>query len=187
VDGALYERSELTYTEDTPALSVLDARNGSPYQIRDIVVPLRGYTDSGTYALRAKSQVIDQKISDYLTLKTPEAPTALPNVISERYTVYSPFFNSIMADLKAGRLSSIALKVYYNDELVRTMCQPYEWLLEFDPSHPDNHVDPRYVVVHAHNQNQVVDVDAYQYKFLSRVAAIYLNQRVVLSHVLRMV
>lgn len=185
VNGALYDRSELQFREDSAAVEVADARNGSPYMIRDLVVPMRGYTNKTTYELRAHSQEIDQRVSDYLTLKAPELNPEEPSA-STQYTVYSPFVNKILRDLQRGILDDPRLKQHYNDNVVLELCQPYEWLLEYDPSQDANVSDERFVLVHPHNLPTVLDVDIYHYKFISRVVALYCNGRVNLSHLLRL-
>lgn len=186
VDGAVYERSELKYAEDTPAIVVTDARNGAPYLLRDIVVPMRGYTDKKTYEMRAHSQEIDQRISDYMTLKFPQPVQTLPSAIPNKYAIVSPFCNKIMRDLMSGTLSDPRLKEFYNDEVVRELVQPYMWLLEYDPTQDANAVDERYVNIHPHNEPTVVDIDVYWYKFVSRCVKLFLNDKVNLSHFLRL-
>lgn len=185
VDGALYERSELSFTEDHPAVLVSDARNGAPYMIRDLLVPMRGATNETTYQMREHSQVIDQRVSDYLTLKAPQQVETQPSGI-QQYTVYSPFLNKILRDLQRQILDDTPLKSHYNDNDVVAMCKPYEWLLDFDPSQDAHLSDERFVLVHPTNLPYVLDVDIYHYAFIKRVAALYCHGRVDLSHSLRL-
>ena len=182
VDGALYHRSELQFSEDNPAVVPLDARNGSPYVLRDIVVPMRGFTDQGTYEMRTHSQEIDQKVADYMTLKFPDVDPETPSVIPARYAIYSPFFNKIMRDLVSGALTDPRLKLHYNDMVVRELCAPYLWLLEYDATQEANALDDNFVNIHPHNEPNVVAIDIYYYKFLTRVVKIYLNDKVEMSH-----
>ncbi|MNU19631.1 hypothetical protein D3C71_78630 [compost metagenome] len=186
VDGAVYERSELKFAEDTPAIVVTDARNGAPYLLRDIVVPMRGYTDKKTYEMRAHSQEIDERISAYMTLKFPQPVQTLPSAIPAKYAIYSPFCNKIMRDLMSGVLSDPRIKQFYTDEDVREIVQPYMWLLDYDPTQDTNVPDEHYVNIHPHNEPTVVDIDIYWYKFVSRCVKLFLNDRVNLSHFLRL-
>ena len=186
VDGAVYERSELKFAEDTPAIVVTDARNGAPYMLRDIVVPMRGYTDKKTYEMRAHSQEIDQRISDYMTLKCPQPPTDLPNAIPNKYAIYSPFLNKIMRDLMSGTLNDPRLKQFYTDEVAQEIAQPYMWLLAYDPTQDENVPDEHYVNIHPHNEPNVVDIDIYWYKFIARCVRLFCHDRVNLSHFLRL-
>jgi hypothetical protein len=182
VGGRTYDRSELLFAEKDAGVTVPDARNGEPYQVRDIIVPLQGLTGDDTYSLRAKSQVIDKAVSDYLTAKLPESDPGTPNVISEQWPVYSPFLSRIMADLLSGVLAPAYLTGAYSDQDVLTTCQPYTWLLAFDQTQDATLADPNYMNVQPHPYQDVQQVSIYIYKFLSRVNAVFLHNRTNLSH-----
>lgn len=182
VDGALYDRRELEFSEDNPALVSVDARNGSPYVIRDLVVPMRGFTDQNTYVMREHSREIDAKVAAYMSLKYPEPVSTVPNVIPPKYVVYSPFFNKVMRDLEAGYLQDARIFGHYNDIVVKEICAPYEWLLEFDPTQLDLAPDDNYVDIHPHNEPNVVTISVHHYKFMARVVKLYLNDKVEMSH-----
>lgn len=186
VNGALYDRSELKFSESDGSVSPLDATNGQPYLIRDLVTPLRGQTTNDTYALRAASQVIDKRISDYLTLKLPETVPTVASAIVRAYQLYSPFVNKIMSDLRSGFIDIEPLKLFYNDNKVGAVCAPYEYLLAFDPTQADTQPDRRYVDVHPHNQTGVVGLTIYEYKFIARVIALYMPGKVTLSHFIQL-
>lgn len=185
VGGALKKREELEFAENDSGVTAPDARNGHPYLIRDIVVPLRGLTDEDTYSLRAKSMVIDKQVSDYMTLKMPGPVFPTPNVIEARYELFSPFCCKIMNDLNSGVIDDPRLKDHYNDEVVYELVEPYLPLLKYDPTQPEQTIDPRYVIIHPHNLYRVVDMDIYNYKFLERATRIFLNNQVALSHFIR--
>lgn len=186
VDGKLYDRSELKFSETDSAIRVLDEKNGKPYLIRDLVVPTRGLTEEDTYAMRAKSQVIDGIVSDYLSTKLPQPVITEPSAITERYQVVSPFCCKLLYDLKNKILDDPRLYTQYNDSVVRELCAPYEDLLAFDPTQEDTLADSDFVIVHPHNLFTVIDIDIYVYKFLSRAVGLYLNGLVDLSHHLRL-
>lgn len=89
--------------------------NGTPYAIRETVVPMRGETYLDTYAFRARSQAVDQEVEDYLTLKYPEPEIPGPSPITERYAVYSPFLSRIINDLQEGYIDEERLKLPYSN------------------------------------------------------------------------
>jgi len=184
VGGALYDRRELLFAEEDAAVRVPDARNGLPYLIRDLVVPVRGLAADDTYELRAKSLVIDKKVSDYLTEKLPQQPFTNPNAIVDLYPVVSPFCAKLLFDLKNGFLVDPRIKSFYADADVYEICKPYEYLLAFDPTQDALRPDPKYVAIHPHHLKTVVEVDLYCYKFLARAVKLYLKDRVNLSHFL---
>lgn len=185
VDGALYDRSELKFSEDDSGVTVPDARNGSPYLIRDIVVPLSGLTDRDTYEMRAKSKVIDKQVSDYLSLKIPEPDISTPPVIPNRYKVYSPFCSRLVADLRDGILYDDRMKDHYGTELVIELCQPYLELLDYDPTQDGLQLDDRFAIVHPTFLNTVVDLDIYLFKFLQKAVTYYLKDRITLTDFVR--
>lgn len=185
VDGALYDRSQLKFSESDTGVYPQDARNGSPYMIRDIVVPMRGQTTRSTYPMRQDSIVVDQRVSAYLTERMPKPILNGPSVSQDLYAVYSPFFAKIMYDLINGWLWDERLHGHYGDNVVKELCTPYESLLQYDPTQEANRLDPQFVIVHPHDRSTVVTIDIYFYKFLSRVAAIYLRNRVDLANHLK--
>lgn len=186
VGGQTYDRTQLRFAEDSDTVFI-DNKNGKPYQIRDIVVPVRDTTPGDTYVLRAESQAIDKVVSDYLTLKIPQTPSEQPNPILNPYQLYSPFVCKIMYDLKNGILDDPGMYEHMSDQYVFNMCEEYEYLLKFDPTQPANQViDPQYVNIQPHNLKTVVDLFVWQYRFLARVVELYCNGQVSLSHFVRM-
>ncbi len=187
IDGALYERSELEYAETHPGVSVPDSRNGSPYLIRDIVVPVRRYTNEDTYLLREKSLEVDKSVSDYMTIKYPDVEINDPNVIPEHYTIVSPFICKILFDLLNGLLDYSIAKNHYSDDKAFDLVKDYHYLLDFDPTQSHNAVDDRYVKIHPHFLDTMIDVNIYQYSLLDRLAKVVCDGKVELSHFLRIV
>lgn len=186
VDGALYHRSELKFAESDNGVSVPDARNGAPYLIQDMVVPLYGITESKTQELKDEAVVIDKQVSDYMTIKMPDPVLPGPGPIQNLYQVYSPFCSRILDDLRTGVLADPRLKEHYGYDLVMELCQPYEWLLAYDPTQDGNELDAKFVIIHPHQLFTVVDIDIYAYKFITKVVTVYMEGKVSLSHFLRL-
>ena len=181
VRGKTLTRDKLRFAEEHSGVYLTDiVKNGSPYQIDDVVVPLRNLVDENTHTLRAKSKVIDAAISDYLTLKLPEPPVTDPNVIEERYEVFSPFACKVLFDLVSGLIWDEQMRTHYGDMDIKRWLQPYEYLLAFDPCRQG--VDTRYVSIHPHHLSHEVELNIYQYNFLNRAIAFYLESKVDLSH-----
>lgn len=184
-DGKMFDRSALKFSEEHSGVTMTAVRNGAPYAIRDIVVPLRGLTENDTYSMRADSRAIDKLISGYMSDRLPEPTQPDVDIIPERYHVYSPFVQKLLMDLKNGILDDPALYGQYNDTKIFALCKSYEYLLEFDPTQPEQAVDDRWVAIHPHNLNTVVDIGIYQYKFLARAVQLYTNGKVNLSNFIR--
>ena len=174
--GKTFHRNSLKFAEDNLGVIVPDASNGEPYMLRDIVVPMRGMAVEDTYTLRAKSQVIDQRVVDYLTTYLPEHVQTGLNIIPKLYELFSPFLCKIIYDLKANDLNNqAAIRGNYSDEDVQDLCQPYLYLLASDPTRSEIKLNENYVTVHPHNLTTVIEVDIYQYKFIKRVIRLYFN------------
>jgi hypothetical protein len=181
VRGKTLARDNLKFAEDHSGVYLTEVvKNGSPYVIDDVVVPLRNLVNENTYSLRKKSQVIDQALSDYMTLKLPEPVITVPNIIPERYEVFSPFACKVMFDLINGAIWDEQMTGYYGDVDIRRWLASYEYLLPFDPCKRD--VDERYVSIHPHHLSYEVELNIYQYNFLNRAIAYYLESKVDISH-----
>lgn len=179
IDGQLFDRSTLDFSETTTGIDTLNPLNGKPYQIKDIVVPFRGLTTTDTYELRRRSIQVDKVVSDYLTLKLPQPPRLTPSAIVERYRVYSPFINKLTYDLDASLLA-LEDRVYHERDIL-TIVKQYEWLLAYDPTQQQRVVDDRFVIIHPHNLTYVVQLSLNNYRFLEKVVQMYCNGLVTLS------
>jgi hypothetical protein len=179
--GATYNRSDLVFSETHSGLGIINAQNGNPYQIRDIVVPMRGNVNAETYAYRAAAQVIDSHISNYLTTQLPEAAQEGPSAISDRYPLISPFIAKIIFDLTNGIILPENIPSSLSDNAILTVCQPYERWLDFDPINSENNLDGDYVEIHPWNTNTVIPLTIVQYIFLRRVVKLYCDGLVDLS------
>lgn len=177
--GGVRLRSSLDFAEDGIGVSMTNAANGSPYAIRDIIVPMNNYLvgngEAGdkTYDYRAASMVIDQEISDYMTKWLPEQKVEAPNVINGRYVIYSPFLSRIIDDLKSGVLWDEKFHEHFGDDWLRGRLAAYDRLLAFDPIGTGFTIDSRYVVVHPHPYADYVSLDMYQWRVMERIAKIY--------------
>jgi plastocyanin len=177
VDGKLYHRDQLVFSEDDSGIRLDTVRNGAPYQVSDIIVPLRGLIDVDTYGLRDRSIAVDVRISDYMTRKLPEPKNINPNPIPQLYPIYSPYASKVMYDLLHGILPMDDFKGQYNDMTVRAALEPYKWLIKYDPVFRPE-VDTTYVSIHPHNLKTEITLDVYQYRFLLRTIRLILKDRV---------
>lgn len=186
VDGRVRHRDSLLFSEQDQAYMLPNALNGEPYSIRDMVVPMRSFISGETYSLRADAKVVDKAVSDYLTIKVPETVPDGPNVIQGLYPVFSPFLCKILYDLVNGVIDIQQLKVQYDNTFVQQVCQPYEYILAFDPTQTANAVNENFMIIHPHHHYNVMAVDIYHYQFLQRVIALYMAGKVQLNNFLRL-
>lgn len=176
IGGSVHLKDELRFSESDSGLRMDDIPNGTPYVIDDVVVPLRDLVVDDTYSLRNKSLEVDQDVEDYLTLRYPEPVITDPNIIPQRYRVFSPFTSKIHHDLLEGILYPPGIKGQYSDAKIKEWLKDYEFLLEYDPV--KNGVNERYVSVHPVDVNYETELDIYQYTFLDRAIRLYLNDKV---------
>lgn len=181
VNGAVMTRSQLLFQENNAGVSVPNALNGTPYLVRDIVVPLRGNTTVDTYTMRAASIEIDEAVSAYMTKFYPMPQPSGPDQIEQQYPIYSPFCCKLIYDMNSGLLDDPRMYQQYADQVVYDLCAPYEYLLKMDPTQPGLTPDTRFVIIHPHNLNTVIGMSIYHYRFLQRAVNLYLNKLVNLS------
>ena len=182
IEGRLWDRKDLVFSEDNAQVTVAGVRNGAPYCIDEILVPLDELVDNDTHVFRAAARETDLHVSDYLTLYYPEVEIPGPSIIPTRYTVLSPFVSRIHDLLQSGFLYPPEIKGQYSDEDIRNWVEEWEFLLDFDPLlNPIKPVDDRYVHVQPHQFFTETELDIYQYTFLERVIALYFQGRIDLS------
>lgn len=179
--GRLHTTDELIFSEDTSSLDFDSLDNGTPYLIRDLVVPMKDVVSVETYTYRSESLIVDKAVSDYMSLKRPEADPPVVNPILNRYKLYSPFICKVMQSLIDGIITDPTLTGQYNDTKVRELCAPYEYLLDSDPIYPANQLSPDYVTIHPHFVNTVIGLNLTMYKFMNKVVRIYANGKIDLS------
>jgi hypothetical protein len=181
VDGYMRRRSEVVFSELHNGISILNAVNGLPYCIKDIVVPLRDIMSEDTYKLRVKSQAKDDMISHYMTDKLPQPLRDGVSVITRLHELYSPFICKILHDIVSGTITVSAYSLVMSNQDVLDVCKPYEDWLKYDPITDEHHIDARYVIIHPHNRYDVMVINLYAYRFMIRVIRLYAKDRVTLS------
>lgn len=181
VDGAVYQLSDMEFSEDDDGVRMSNVPNGVPYVIEYPLVPTRGITNQDTYSLRATALAVDKTVSDYLTLKLPEPVQTNPDMIPAKYPVYSPFSSKVMYDMINGVLDITPFQTaYYSDKSVIDYLQSYTYLLAYDPT--QKNVDLDHIEIHPHNLNVETVLDIYQYNFLNRAIKVFLDNKVDISN-----
>lgn len=125
------------------------------------------------------ARAVDKQIEDYMTMRMGEVIIDGPNLIPQPHELYSPFISKVMHDLDAGYIREEDISGLYSDMNVKAICQPYEWLLVYEPTLRLAESD--YYIVHPHEIYGSVELGLYQYNFLRRVIRIYLEDKVNMS------
>jgi hypothetical protein len=181
VNGGLRHKEDLIFSEFHSGVSVVNGVNGQPYSVRDIVVPLKRLVNDNTYTLRKKSLIIDTLVSGYISRKLPQPPRDAPSAIIKRYEVISPFITKLLYDLVTEHLDKTMFDKHLTDNEVLDICKPYEDWLKFDPTQSHLGINHNYIIVHPHNHYNVLTLNLFQYRFLTRVVKLYCNGYVELS------
>jgi len=181
VNGGLKTKSSFNFGETTSGVNTTDINNGSPYSIRDIVVPVNNLVNGDTYTFRAKSIEVDKVVSDYMSLYYIDPVINTPSAIPSRYEIVSPFIASIIDALVNQKIPDSDISKTLSDNAVIKICKPYESWLKFDTITDINKVDSNFVIVHPTVFQTTVGLNLYQYRFLTKVVKIYSKDTVSLS------
>lgn len=185
VGGRMMHRDQVIFGEDRPLPSPLASMNGLPYQIKDLIVPMWGFTHNSTETMRNSSLGIDQRVSDYMTEKFgPMEPNDMA-AIQQRYPLVSPFLSHILFLLRNKDF------VLPNDRLLRDkevydLCAPYESLLVFDPL-ADLATDDKFVLIIPHMNDEPYTLEFHEYRFFEHVVKLYAKDRVVTNEYIKLI
>lgn len=169
VNGSVKHRDDLLFSELHDGISITNPINGHPYQIKDIVVPMRGLTQGNTYTLRQASMAVDEIVSDYLTVKLPQPERDAINAIVELYPITHVFIARILSDMIQDILVPDTFNQTLSDNDILTICQPYEYLLDVLPAN----LNPQYTLLHPTTFNNVIAISVFEYRFIQRVVELY--------------
>ena len=181
VNGSVIDRSDFMFSENHTGVSPVNAINGLPYQVKDIVPALRTITTESTSYLKELSATIDKQTSDYLSLHLPQPDRTGINAIQARYVLISPFLSNIILDVHKNVIDKVYFKRPLKDNEVLNICKHYEYLLRFDPITKQNLIGIEYLVIVPHGLNTAININEMQYRFLTRVVELYCKGIVTIS------
>lgn len=181
VGGRLYTKDELEFSEEHSGVSVTHQDNGKPYMVKDMLVPVKPYTVNDMYELRDKSIAVDKIVSQYLTMKLPQPDRGPIMAVTNKHTVFSPFLNRIITDVRSGALGLPVKPSGFERQDVVNICKKYEYLLKFDPLKSPHLQDMRFVTIQPHGYPGALSISANGYRFVQKVVDIYCDGLVSLS------
>jgi hypothetical protein len=181
VGGKTLSIDDVYFSEDHNGVNVTSNLNGLPYQIKDIVVPLKELVGDNTYSLRDKSIAIDKQVSDFMSLHLPQPLRNALSAIPRKYVLLSPYFTHIVNILSGKRIDADSVINALTDMQVMDVCKPYEYLLKYDPISYRDSINWDYVILHPHNLTNVVDLTVFEYRFLTKVVRLYSHGLIELS------
>lgn len=172
VNGMVRSPNQVKFYEDKPTWEPNSPVNGTPYQVVNMAVPLRSFTEAGTYPLLDKARAVDAMAEAYMKLYYAWPTNEPISVALERWKLVSPFFSHLIELCVTKQL------VFQDfDDLsatrVREICKPYESLMQFDPVYIDNNLPTTYVNIVPHHRASVINVTRPQYRFLQMAVELY--------------
>ena len=179
LDGAIKTKEDILFSEEHSGISVVNALNGKPYQLKDIVVPITTFTVDNVYSMRDSSLAIDEIVSDYMSLKLPQPERNAVSSISERYPLVSTFFCKVIHDMLNNVISDVELSTLSNDMSIINFFKDYEYLLELDPI--TKNFNDGYVIIHPHQLNNTINLSVLKIRILNRLAKLYGDNKIELS------
>lgn len=139
--------------------------DGTPYAIIDTVQFTRDEELNGIVHTAETEQLIDEDISNILSLLDPQSPIRGTITIASKYDLVSPLMNKLIDDIVMGVLV-LDVTTYSGSDLTAILL-PYQQLLRVDPTQKNHDLD--FVEIHPKWTSTVIDVTIAQYNFLNRV------------------
>lgn len=182
VGGKLTPIETLEFSEDNDEVRPTHAKNGTPYLVKDLYVPLKPFALADTWELIEEARERVKKVSDYITMKKPEVDRGPVAAIARRHEVVSPFMSKIIYDVLYGRIKLPSQEKFSRSEIIG-ICKSYEPLLALDPI--SSKPDPRFVVIQPHLGLREIIVNTHQFAFLQQVIQVYAPGLISLENALR--
>lgn len=179
VNGSIKDRNDVLFSEEHQGVSIVNSVNGKPYQIKDSIVPIKGYTGIDNYKFRSLSLASDKTVSDYLSLKLPQPPRNGLSSITSLYPLISPLLCTLSYDLASNKLDkTMFTDKKLSDVEILNIVRPYENLLDYELGYNSNVLDRNYVVIHPHNLTSTLTITVGQFWFLESVVRLYFDGNV---------
>lgn len=191
VGGKVVDRSQVFSDEEGGRLTIDDngemvplissyIKDGEPYQVTDVDVCLRHLVDYKSDILKTRSQDLDKRISDFMTIWKPEIKLPNPITVEAWYRVYSPFMGKILDDINSKIIKLPDREL--SDVEIETIVAPYKYLLEYEVCNQSFPIG--FVVVYTHGSTKTKQVNSRTYAFLSELNKRYLKSCITLNRCL---
>jgi hypothetical protein len=172
VRGKVMTPSQVKYPEEGTAISSAAVKNGDPYAIEEVIVPIGLFTTTGTYPLRAAAMERDRQVEDYMTRFIKDPVPANYNPVEDLYDLFSPFLAKVIRDLQHGYLVIDPTQVPLTNAQVRELLKDYTYLLDYDPTRLDLPTD--YVTIHAHDSYDMITLGVYHFYLLEMAVKLFM-------------
>lgn len=172
IGGCVKHRDDVKFYEDTNAWEPRSPLNGQPYQINEMITPMRDFTKSDTYDLLKIDSEIGKSVDDYMSLYWKPWEDEPLSSSEARWRLTSPFFSCLVELCRTGSWWWYDYE-RLTDEEVLELCKPYENLLAYDPIYPENALPDEYVNITPTRYNEPVHLSRAQYRVLETILSLY--------------
>lgn len=176
VDGKLYNRNNVYYSEEDNTVRLSHPLNGLPYTITDNFIPVKHLTGRDSLPIYRENIAINKKISDLYDLVFPEPAINQFNVIGDAHFIFSPTVSKIINDVVRGTIpSSFYTSPYDNTDILNLIDNNYAHLLRLDPI--KHSMQDVLVEIHPHLGNAMISLTLFQYRFINNVIRFLTNNK----------
>lgn len=168
VDGKLYQRSNVLYSEEDNTVRLADPLNGLPYTLTDNFIPIKHLTGVDSLPIYRQNIAVNKKISDLYDVVFPEPSINQFNVIGTSHFIFSPTVSKIITDIVLGVIPSTTYTTPYdNGTILQLLEDNYGELLKLDPIKFD--MQDVLVDIQPHLGNAPIALTLHQYRFVNNV------------------
>lgn len=175
IDGKIYSRNNVIFAEEDNTIRINHPYNGLPYTVKEPFIAIKNVTGLDTIPYYTANIELNKKISNLFNIIFPEPTINEFNIISDHHYIYSPTVSKIINDLLDGNINSNLYTNPYNDSTIIDLLDspPYKDIYKIDPikfDMPNNLVE-----IHPHIGNTTINLNLFQYRFLTNVIRIITN------------
>ena len=171
IDGKLYDRSNVIYSEEDNTVRTIHDLNGLPYTIAEPLIPLKEVTGMPTLAMYESNNQLNKKISDLFNIVFKEPTNTEMNAIENKHILFSPLVTKIAYDMLDGNISPILYTTPYNDATIINLLESnYKGLYNLDPIKHD--LNFAIVELHPHPNVTTMALNLHQFRFLTNLVRI---------------
>ena len=176
IDGKLYQRDNIYYSEEDNTVRLGHPLNGLPYTLTDNFIPIKHLTGVDSLPIYRENNAVNKKISDLYDIVFPEPTIDEFNVIGTSHFIFSPTISKIINDIVRGVIpSSLYTSPYDNTTILNLLDNNYSELLRLDPikfSMQDTLVE-----IHPHLGNAIINLNLFQYRFVNNIIRFITNNK----------
>lgn len=191
VGNGIIAKEDLGFSEDGSVIPNTRTAEleGKPYEIVDVI---SGKVDSypkDAYQFKKEAEILDKKISDYMTQFFPDKKFNSNPPIQGLYKIFSPLISRLIYDLKQNQITTRHfpnLETRYLDtEVIEFIESRYKDFFKIEPYFKLDEISLKHVTIHPSYKTSITTIKYHQMRFLKAVVRIYYNDYIELSHFVR--